>query len=297
MNIPTLNNSIQSEVSDIFQCDGNVTIKSSSSESKLNDDVFPISVHITLGRSEIPSFSNKQPTRLRSNLITVKRSNKLLEATNVPVVVNLNPRSLYNKQDEFRTMIEQTEAGICCVSETWDRSHVAGGKLIADLLEMEGYRWIKNVIQRKRKGGKPAILANENDYFIKDLCPGVITVPTDVEVVWALLTPKHRASNSKIRHIAVASVYYSSSQTRKSDFLDHISEAYHILCSKYGSDLKFLIVGDVNKLKLKPILNLSPNLRQVLKAICRHNPDETQDVIHDNQSSIPLPPPNHSGPP
>ena len=89
-------------------------------------------------------------------------------------------------------MIEQTEAGVCCVSETWDRSHVPGGSLISDLIQIEGYRWIKNVFQRKRKGGKPAILAHEKDYYIKELCPDIITVPVDVEAVWILLTPKHR---------------------------------------------------------------------------------------------------------
>ena len=82
-------------------------------------------------------------------------------------------------------------------------------------------------------------------------------MPIDVEVAWALLTPKYRSPQSKVKHIAVASVYYSSTQTRKSDFLDHITESYNLLCAKYGSDLKFLIVGDINRLNIKPILNLT----------------------------------------
>ena len=208
----------------------------------------------------------------------------------MPIVVNLNPRSLYNKQEEFRTMIDQTEAGVCCVSETWDRSHVTGGALISDLIDIEGYKWVKNIVQRRRKGGKPAILANEKDYYVKELCPNVVTVPIDVEAVWILLTPRNRSSTSRIKHIAVASVYYSSTQTRKSDFLDHISEAYHTLCSKYGSDLKFLIVGDLNKLNLKPILNLSPDLQQVVKVVTRQNPDATLDVIITNIHSLYQPP-------
>ena len=187
-------------------------------------------------------------------------------------------------------MKEKTEAGICCVSETWDRSNTAGGTLISDLLEMEGYRWVKNIVQRRRKGGKPAILASEKDYYIKELCPEIITVPVDVEAVWALLTPKHRSAQSRIKHIAVASVYYSSTQTKKSDFLDHISEAYNILCAKYGPDLKFLIIGDINRLNIKPILNLSPDLQQVVKVITRRNPDATLDVIITNLPSLYHPP-------
>ena len=187
-------------------------------------------------------------------------------------------------------MIEQTEAGICCVSETWDRSHTASGPLISDLIDIDGYRWIKNIVQRNRKGGKPAILACEKEYYIKELCPEIITVPVDVEVVWALLTPKHKSPQSRIKHIAVASVYYSSTQTRKSEFLDHISASYNILCAKYGSDLKFLIVGDVNRLNIKPILNLSPDLHQVVRVITRMNPDATLDVIITNIQSLYHPP-------
>ena len=271
----------------MIQLDGNITIESNHDQ---NEDNYPISVHISYNRPDLPSYKSNLRKCKKDNLITVKRSNKLLEASQLPVVVNLNPRSLYNKQNEFRTMVEQTEAGICAISETWDRSNIDGGTLISDLLDIEGYRWVKNIVQRRRKGGKPAILISEKDYYIKELCPEVITVPVDVEVAWALLTPKYRSPQSRIKHIAVASVYYSSSQTRKDDFLDHISESYNILCAKYGSDLKFLIIGDINRLNIKPILNLSPDLHQAVKVITRHNPDATLDVIITNIQSLYQPP-------
>ena len=84
----------------------------------------------------------------------------------------------------------------------------------------------------------------------------------------------------------MASVYYSSTQTRKSDFIDHISEAYTILCAKYGSDLKFIIAGDYNKLNIKPILNLSPDLKQVVGIFTRRNPDAILDKIITNLHSL-----------
>ena len=299
-------------MSDILQCDGNVTLETSDDEDTNKytrdntcrrsadrydtgryvtgrdgagrdvtgrEENCPISVHITTNRMNQPSYQYKE-IRNR-NLITIKRSNKLLEASNLPIVLNLNPRSLYKKQNEFRTLIEQTEATLCCVSETWDRSH-SGGTLISDLIDIEGFSWIKNVVQRNRKGGKPAILASEKDYYITELCPDIITVPVNVEAVWALLTPKHRSANTRIKHIAVCSAYYSSTQTRKADFLDHISQAYHLLCSKYGSDLKFLIVGDLNRLNIKPILSLSADLQQVVKVPTRLNPDAILDLIITN---------------
>ena len=82
-------------------------------------------------------------------------------------------------------------------------------------------------------GGKPVMLINENMFYIKEVCPDLITVPVGVEACWAVLTPKNCFSQSKI---------------------NHISEAYHTLCAKYGSSLKFIISGDFNRLRIQPIL-------------------------------------------
>ena len=159
---------------------------------------------------------------------------------------------------------------------------MAGSRRISDVLDMDGYTWVQNIVQTTKKGGKPAILANNKLFHIKALCPDVVTVPVGVEAGWALLTPKNRKSGSKITKIAVASVYYSSSQTKKSDFLDHIAQSYNLLCAKYGSDLKFIIAGDLNRLRIGPILNLSPNLRQVVQIPTRTNPDAILDKIITN---------------
>ena len=39
----------------------------------------------------------------------------------LPVVINLNPRSLYGKECELATLIEQYNCDICCISESWER--------------------------------------------------------------------------------------------------------------------------------------------------------------------------------
>ena len=127
-------------------------------------------------------------------------------------------------------------------------------------------------------------------YHIKELSPDIITVPIGVEAVWALLIPRISTSGSSIKQIVVASVYYSSNQTRSADFVDHISQSYHILCSKYGSNLKFLISGDLNRLRLGPILNLSPDLHQVVQVPTRRNPDATLDLIITNLHAFFHPP-------
>ena len=132
---------------------------------------------------------------------TIRRNNKLIEAINLPKVITLNPRSLYNKKKQFCTLIDQTEADICFVSETWDRSHLPKGVTLSECIQMENYEWVQNVIQRNRNGGKPAIFVSNKNFHITKICPEKITVPVGVEVVWTLLTPKSRLKNLSLIHI------------------------------------------------------------------------------------------------
>ena len=107
---------------------------------------------MTSNRSDVRSYKSGPSQYKKGYLKTIKRSNKISEASNLPTVINLNPRSLYQKVDEFKTLIEQTEAGVCCISESWDRSHISGGKRLADIIDIDGYQFVQNVVQRKRKG-------------------------------------------------------------------------------------------------------------------------------------------------
>ena len=266
----------------MLQLDGNISFDESILDVSSDINIIPVIIN---NRPEKILTKSDRGSNLR-NLVTLRRNNKLVEASRLPVVVNLNPRSLYNKKDEFRILIEQSEASICCISETWDRSQSEDGQLISDVLQIEGFRWIKNPVQRNRRGGKPAILASEKDYHITELCPNIVTVPIDVEVVWALLTPKNHSNFERFRHIVVAAFYYSSTQTKRADFIDHICETYHILCTKYGQNLAFILAGDANRLNLKPILSLSPDLRQVVAVPTRRNPDAILDVIVTNAHKL-----------
>ena len=120
--------------------------------------------------------------RNKFNTITIKRNKKFDEAVNLPTVITLNPRSLYNKMDQFRTMVEQTEVGVCFISETWDRTHLKKGKLISESLEIEGYKWVRNVCQSNRGRGKPHILISEKDFHITEISPEPITFDTKEKV-------------------------------------------------------------------------------------------------------------------
>ena len=45
--------------------------------------------------------------RNRNNVKVIKRSNKLIQALDLPTICNLNPRSVYNKIDEFHNFVKE----------------------------------------------------------------------------------------------------------------------------------------------------------------------------------------------
>ena len=231
-----------------------------------------IPVHISQSRNEQPIF---QPRRAPIRK-TIKRSNLILQSMELPTIMNINPRSIYNKTDEFYLLLDQYQADVVCMSESWERDYLP----LEELLSLDNYRIIKNVVQRDFKGGKPVILVNEETYHVKPLCPEPITVPVGVECVWALITPRQVSPQSKIKYIAVASIYYRGPKsTKKDELFDHIAQTFHFLSSKYGSNIHFVIAGDTNRLNLSPITNLSPNLKQEVKVPTRLNPPATLDPI------------------
>ena len=160
-------------------------------------------------------------------------------------------------------MMEQLSVDCCFISESWDRDN----QCLEQTIKMDGYQVVKNVKQRSGKGGRPALMINKRKYFVKELCPSLFTVPPTVEATWALLTPK-QLIRSEVKKIAVASIYYAS-RTKSKDIIDHICTAYHTLLARYGDGLHFIIGGDYNRLNIKPILDMSSSLSQVVKVVTR----------------------------
>ena len=106
-------------------------------------------------------------------------------------------------------------------------------------------------------GGRSAILASEENFIVKNLSD-TICVPAGVEMVWAMLTPKNVTSQSTIKKIVVGAIYSKPRSKKKTALIDHISETYHLMCSKFGSSVHFILLGDTNDLKLDQIVNISP---------------------------------------
>ena len=98
----------------------------------------------------------KNSTRNIKNLKIVKRNTKEMQALSLPTICNLNPRSVYNKADEFHAFVEQEEVDLLLMSESWEREYLT----LDEIINLEDHTIISNVSQRKGMGGRPAIFAN-----------------------------------------------------------------------------------------------------------------------------------------
>ena len=139
----------------------------------------------------------------KNNLVTVKRSNKLLQALDLPNVMNVNPRSVYNKIHEFHTFVEEEQIDCVFMSESWERPD----QPLQQIINLPNHVVISNPHQRKGKGGRPALIINESKYHVKNLTQTLIQIPWGVEATWALISPKNISSDSVIQKIAVCSLY------------------------------------------------------------------------------------------
>ena len=113
---------------------------------------------------------------------TIRRNNLFQQAIELPTVMTLNSRSIYNKTEEFSLLLEQYNVDVCTISESWERDNLS----LIKLLNLDDYQILSNVKQRDFKGEKPAILVKSEKYNVKALCPDIITVSVGVEAVWAL---------------------------------------------------------------------------------------------------------------
>ena len=204
-----------------------------------------------------------------------------MQALNLPKVLNLNPRSIYNKVEEFVTFVEEEEVDLVCMSESWERENLTLDKVI----KIEDYQVISNVFQRSGTGGRPCIIVNTKKFQVENLTQTAISIPWGVEAVWAVITPKNVSNASKVQKIVIGSIYCKPDSRKKSVLLDHISEVYSYMNSKYKKGLHWIIAGDTNDLKLESILQLNSNLKQVVQLPTRLNPPRILDPIITSLSS------------
>ena len=193
----------------------------------------------------------------------------------LPVCMNLNPRSIYNKVTEFTTFLTEKQVHCVFLSESWERPEFN----LSQILQLEDFTVISNPHQRQGVGGRPALIINTKFYNVRNLTNSLIQIPWGCEATWAIITPKNVTNTSKIQKIALCSFYSKPKSRNKTRLLDHISQAYNIISAKFPNGLHFIISGDSNELKLDSILQLCPRMQQMVKGITRLDPPRMLDPI------------------
>ena len=103
----------------------------------------------------------KRKKDIFTNLKVIKRSNEVVQALVLPKVLNVNPRSIYKKKNEFEIFVKEEAIDLICMSESWEKKE----KTLEKVIKIEDFCVISNVFQREGQGGRPAIIANTKKYL------------------------------------------------------------------------------------------------------------------------------------
>ena len=189
---------------------------------------------------------------------TIKRSEKLVQAANLPRTLNMNPRSIFNKIENFKTFVIEREIDLVCMSETWEREDETLDKII----DLENFTVISSRFQRRGRGGRPAIVVNNSKFHVDNLTQTEVSVPFGVEACLCLLTPAGVNNQSIVKKICVISFYSKPNSRKKKLLYDWLYETYHSLSAKHGDGLFWMLCADINDTKIDPILHLNSSFKQ-----------------------------------
>ena len=183
----------------------------------------------------------------------------------LPRIYSANGRSIFPKYADLIEKINNHRLDIIQISETWQDVNKSDHKHKIDILENHyGFKWYSFARPKYRDdgsvtgGGGTAVLVNQKNFtssIIQD-----IVIPKNIEVVWVKVIPKHK---TLIKSFIICGIYSKPNSRTKSILNDHIATNFHLQKMK-NEGVKFFFLGDFNDHKPHVILQLSPQLRQVV---------------------------------
>ena len=282
---------------DIIQLDGlNSSITNSSSNASiLSSSVSPLScedswfsqdeisvleegpcqipVHVGFRPPNPRQNENSKFERCYKNNITVKRDNRLLEASSLPTFSVYNMRSLWSKLSSLGEDMKERATDLAILSEVWEQKESTKHKQkIEELLELHDISYISTARPGAKRGGGAAIVARHDKFHVSKLN---IDIPKPLEIVWALLRPKDEIVGN-ISKIIICSFYSPPRSRKKTALLDHIAVTINKLKTDHPK-AAIIIAGDKNDLNEKEILMISPALKQIVLQPTRK--DKTLTIV------------------
>ena len=172
-------------------------------------------------------------------------------------MASYNLRSLFPKVGNFKTDMIERKVDCAFVSEVWEQSEDKGHLAeIEKMLQMDGLQYISTSRPNKKSGGGVALIVNTKNFACEKL---KVFIPTNVEAVWGLLTPK--SASAIYKKIIVCAFYSPPKSRRNSKLADHIVGTLQMLVTKYP-ECGIILGADKNTMDIRPILNCGLRLRQ-----------------------------------
>ena len=257
----------------ICQLDGNQTIINESETSSISDISSTCSTIFAtddeFDPEPIPAnfFPHPAQSPAEPTLLDVEVNSRTQNPSRLPLCLMLNSRSLYNKIDNFRTLLYQIGPDIALVSETWERQTQSLDNLLSSF-QFKSISYKRDNGKNNRKpGGGCAIFYNENRFHVEKLD---VSPPEGVEAAWAVFVPKQTNNLTyRVNKILVGSIYVSPRSRHKVETINHIIETMHYVRSLYDNDIHFLFGGDFNRLDISEILNSHGALKQFVSTPTR----------------------------
>ena len=176
----------------------------------------------------IPLKTSKQNFDL--NAPSQKRFKRVL-----PNILYLNARSLFNKIDELSVIINQQNADVIMVTETWLTDAIPDAAL-----HISGFTIVRRDRSSRRGGGVAIYIRESLPFKIRPDCNN-----PDYECLWITLRPKWLPR--KISKLALACVYLPPSMNTETieRFYEYVCQCYDSLISE-SPDTAITVTGDFN---------------------------------------------------
>ena len=78
------------------------------------------SIPVVIGTPRHNEHAYVTSTAQHTNLKSIRRSNRAVEALYLPTVMNINPRSAYNCPENLALLIKEHEIDAAFLSESWE---------------------------------------------------------------------------------------------------------------------------------------------------------------------------------
>ena len=266
------NSPYQDTIENILQVDGNIT---NLNEEENDDNDTTNDTDDEIDSEPVPTNFFPIPDQNVSPGKPLKFDVKISEdeeSSPLPLCLMLNCRSIYNKAQNLRELLNTIGPSVALLSETWERESLP----LDVILKSRHFKAASYLRSNRKPGGGCAILYDKNRFSGID---SEIFIPENIEATWLVLKPIHNKKDalSNIKHILVGSIYVSPKSRFKSETIEHIIETIHTMRAKFNNEIKFLIGVDFNRLDVSDILESYGALKQVCSVPTRK--EATLDIL------------------